>query len=62
VRKLLDGLTDRMTILTVSHDLEYIDSSLDQVLFVNGAVKALPPDEVSAELVWSLFGRPREVS
>jgi zinc transport system ATP-binding protein len=62
VRKLLDKLTDRITILTVSHDLEYIDGSLDQVLFVNGTLKALPPDEVSAELVWSLFGRPREVS
>ena len=62
VRKLLDGLADRIGILTVSHDLEYIDSSLDQVLFVNGTVRSLGPSEVSAELVWGLFGRPREVS
>jgi zinc transport system ATP-binding protein len=62
VRKLLDGLADRIGILTVSHDLEYIDSSLDQVLFVNGTVKALAPSEVTAELVWGLFGRPREAS
>jgi len=62
VRELLTKLSDRMTILTVSHDLEYIDATLDQILFVNGAVRSLKPSELSAEMVWSLFGRPREVS
>lgn len=62
VRELLVKLNEKITILTVSHDLEYIDQSLDQVLFVNGTVRSLKPQELGAEMVWSLFGRPREVS
>ena len=61
VRELLTKLNERITILTVSHDLEYIDASLDHVLFVNGTVRTLKPDELKADVVWSLFGRPREV-
>lgn len=60
VHDLLVKLNERITILTVSHDVKYIDDALDQVLFVDGTVRCLKPRELDAEMVWRLFGRPME--
>ncbi|MBN2451562.1 MAG: ATP-binding cassette domain-containing protein [Lentisphaeria bacterium] len=57
VRDILGRLSRRMTVMTVSHDLDYIDASLTSVLFVNRSVREMKPAEVTSDAVWSLYGR-----
>lgn len=55
VRDALVQLSRRMTVITVSHDLDYISDVLDGVFFVNRSVRVLQPDEVTSDAVWELF-------
>lgn len=55
VRDTLAHLSERMSVITVSHDLDYISSELDGVFFVNRGVRVLKPDEITSDAVWELF-------
>jgi zinc transport system ATP-binding protein len=55
VRETLNRLSSRMTVITVSHDLDYISGELDGVFFVNRSVRLLQPGEVTSDAVWELF-------
>lgn len=54
VRDILTALSRRMTVVTVSHDLDYLGSGLDVILLVNGTVEEMDPAEITAETVWRL--------
>ena len=57
LRGILSRLSERLTVVTVSHDLNYICSELDVVLFVNRSVRTMAPEEVTSDQVWRLFSR-----
>lgn len=56
VRAVLAKLNERMGVVTVSHDLNYISDDLDAVLFVNRTVRLMEPRELTSDTVWELFG------
>lgn len=57
VRDILVRLAKRMTVVTVSHDLDYLKGDLDLVLFVNEKVRALLPEQVNQDALWALYSR-----
>jgi zinc transport system ATP-binding protein len=59
VRELIGQLCERMAVVTVSHDLDYIHDGLDQVLFVNRTVRSMSPADVTSDLVWELYSHRR---
>jgi len=54
-RKTIKQLSKKMTVITVSHDLDYISDNMDQVIFINRWVKSYKPTEISSKLIWQLF-------
>jgi zinc transport system ATP-binding protein len=53
---LLSGLNERMAILLVSHDMEYVSSRVDTVLCVQQRVAIHPTEEVTDTVLQDLYG------
>jgi zinc transport system ATP-binding protein len=57
-RDLVAGLKQTLAVVVVSHDLTFIDSSVDQVVFVDGTARSFAPGELNSDLIWQLYRRP----
>lgn len=53
---LLRKFNERMTILLITHDLGFVTDSIRHVLCVNRQVKVHPTEEVTPEMITSLYG------
>ncbi|MBM4153074.1 MAG: ABC transporter ATP-binding protein [Kiritimatiellaceae bacterium] len=56
-RELTKQLKQTMAVVVVSHDLSFIDPSVDQVIFVDGTVRSFKPGELDSETIWQLYRR-----
>ncbi len=54
-RAIIANLSQRMTVVTVSHDLNVITDAIDQVIFVNRTAHTYQPAEIRAANVWNLY-------
>ena len=54
--ELLCGLSERMTILMVSHDLRFVSGFVGRVLCVDRIVAVHPTSEVTSELIQEIYG------
>lgn len=53
----LDGLEQNLTVVTVSHDLGFVSSSVPKVICVNRCVHVHPTVELTAARIRELFGQ-----
>lgn len=56
-REIAKGLCERMTVITVSHDLGYITDDIDQVFFINRTATTYLPEEIRNANVGNLYRR-----
>lgn len=56
-REILDRLAEKLTILTVSHDLSFVSAHVKRVLCVNRKVHIHPTEALSGSLVRQLYGQ-----
>lgn len=54
-RELTLILKQTLAVVVVSHDLNFINPDVDQVVFVDGAVRSFPPGELNSEMLWQLY-------
>jgi len=54
--QLLGRLSDRMTLVIVSHDVGFVSQLVTKVLCVHGQVAVHPTDELTGELMLDLYG------
>lgn len=54
-RKTILSLSERMTVITVSHDLSYLTDEIDQVVFVNRGAKTYRADEIRSLNLMDLY-------
>ncbi|MFQ6673021.1 MAG: metal ABC transporter ATP-binding protein, partial [Candidatus Tectimicrobiota bacterium] len=52
----LQELTERMTVLTVSHDLGFVSSLVKSVVCVNRRVVAHPTSDITGDVIQELYG------
>lgn len=57
----INKLVERMTVVTVSHDLGFVADSVDRVLCVNQAVHIHPIAELDNNLINSVYGAPHKM-
>jgi zinc transport system ATP-binding protein len=55
--KLLKSLSQRMTIVLVSHDLGFVSKFVDRVVCVNRKVHIHPTADLTSEIINALYGR-----
>lgn len=57
----INKLVERMTVLTVSHDLGFVADSVDRVLCVNQSVHIHPVSELNNNLINNVYGAPHKM-
>lgn len=60
LRELLYRLKQTIAVVVVSHDLSFIGSQTDQVVFVDRTARSLSPDQMDIDLLGKLYRRPEE--
>ncbi len=58
VQELLHGLSHRMTIIVVSHDVAFVSKYVNKVICVNRTVAVHPTSEIKGDLFAVLYGQP----
>jgi zinc transport system ATP-binding protein len=58
VQELLHGLSPRMTIIVVSHDVAFVSKYVNKVICVNRTVAVHPTSEIKGDLFSVLYGQP----
>jgi zinc transport system ATP-binding protein len=58
VQELLHGLSRRMTIVVVSHDVAFVSKYVNKVVCVNRTVAVHPTSEIRGDLFAVLYGQP----
>lgn len=61
-RDLILRLKQTLAVVVVSHDLTFISSDADQVIFIDRTARTFSPDDLTADLVWRLYRRQGEGS
>jgi zinc transport system ATP-binding protein len=56
VNETLAHLAQRLTVLTVTHELGFVSSRVDRVLCVNRTVKLHPTSEITGEIIREIYG------
>ncbi|MCX5869673.1 MAG: metal ABC transporter ATP-binding protein [Deltaproteobacteria bacterium] len=54
--EILKGLANRVTVLTVSHDLGFVSQMVSRVFCVNRQVKIHPTSELTGEVIREMYG------
>lgn len=57
---ILKGLSERMTVLSVSHDLSVLANGIDRVVFINGDSREYDPEDVRSANVQELYRGGRQ--
>ena len=59
-RQTLKVLAEHMTVVTVSHDLDFVNSDMDQIICVNRKIHSYKGSEISDDMIWDLYRRNPE--
>lgn len=54
--EILEELTKKITVMTVSHDLGFVSHSMSRVLCVNQYVKIHPTSDITGEIIRDIYG------
>lgn len=56
LHNILKQLTERITVITVSHDLGFVSHLVDRVLCVNRYVRIHPTSDITGEVIQDIYG------